>query len=73
MAENTSRPWLSVPSRKRGSPPSAQTGGNSLSHRLSVETSKGSCGAIQGARTAASTITSVTTKAPTVIHEVRNL
>src|SRR5262245_47248382 len=72
MVESTSRPWSSVPSRNRTSPPSAQAGGRCESRRLSCRRSKGSCGAIQGARQAASTITAVTSAAATVPRERRN-
>ena len=53
MAENTSRPWSSVPSRYPGLLPAMPAGGASASLRFSVLRSNGLCGATQGANRAA--------------------
>jgi hypothetical protein len=52
MADSTSRPWLSVPSRWRALPFSFQAGGVKASIRLSDLMSNGSNGATQGAKMA---------------------
>jgi hypothetical protein len=72
MVENTSRPWSSVPSRKRRSPPCTQAGGLCESSRLSWRRSYGSCVAITGASSAASMITAVTTVAAIAMRELKN-
>jgi hypothetical protein len=73
MAESRSRPWLSVPSGKLGLPPDSQAGGLSESSRLTLERSKGSCGAIQGASRAAETSARAMTAASTASLERRKL
>src|SRR5271169_5926511 len=73
MADHRSRPWSSVPKRKRGSPPATKRGGVKESIRKFLAGSKGSVGAIQDARTAARNSTSVTTPATTVTFESRKL
>ncbi len=47
IAENTSRPWSSVPSQNLGFPPASQDGGSEASSRFSVARSNGLCGATQ--------------------------
>ena len=54
MADSTSRPWSSVPSRIATSrTPSSGTGGLKLSSSERLARSIGSCGAIQGASSGA--------------------
>src|SRR5215467_3493281 len=72
MVENTSRPWSSVPSKNRRSPSLAHAGGVCASSRLRVLRSNGSCGAIQGANSAPSTMRSVTRAASTVTFDCQN-
>src|SRR5262245_325223 len=71
MADSTSRPWSSVPSKKREFPPSIHAGGPWESNRLNCLRSNGSCGAIHGASTAASTMTRTTIAATTITLERR--
>ena len=52
IADSTSRPWSSVPSRNAGLPPASHAGGGSASDRFSVRRSNGLCGAIHGANSA---------------------
>src|SRR5580658_2822804 len=66
-----SRPWSSVPSQNRGSPPAAKLGGSSESERKLVAGSKGSVGAIHGANSAARKRIRVTTPAATVTFDER--
>src|SRR5580658_4492988 len=68
-----SRPWSSVPSRNRGSPPTMKLGGSSESERKLVAGLNGSVGAIHGASSAARKRTIVTTPAATVIFDDRKL
>ena len=73
MADSTSRPWLSVPSRWRTLPFSFQAGGVKASIRLSDFTSKGSNGATQGAKMAPRKNSRVTMAAAMVSGEWRKL
>src|SRR5271166_504242 len=68
-----SRPWSSVPSRNRGSPPAAKLGGSSESERKLVAGLNGSVGAIHGASSAARKRTIVTAPAATVTFDARKL
>ena len=47
MVDRMSRPWLSLPRRKAGSPPSIQAGGLNAAFRSSAAASNGFCGEIQ--------------------------
>ncbi len=73
MADRISRPWLSVPSGLDQSASGIPTGGLKLSSSDSDATSIGSCGASQGANTAATTRISATSADPTATGEVRKL
>src|SRR5271166_5581134 len=68
-----SRPWSSVPSRNRGSPPAMKLGGSSESERKLVAGLNGSVGAIHGASSAARKRTMVTAPAATVTFDDRKL
>src|ERR1051325_8123087 len=73
MADRTSRPWLSVPSRWAVLPPAFHAGGVKASMRLSDFTSNGLYGATQGAKIAAIKKSTVTMAAPTVVGDRRKL
>src|SRR5271154_695982 len=73
IAESISRPWSSVPSRNRGSPPATKLGGSSESERKLVAGLNGSVGAIHGANNAARKRIKVMTPAPTVTFDDRKL
>src|SRR6185437_8689194 len=73
MAERTSRPWSSVPRRKSRLPSAAQAGGVLASMMLSEARSKGLCGDTTGAKTAASTTTSVIAAAIMALGERQKL
>src|SRR5271155_3078116 len=68
-----SRPWSSVPSQNRGSPPATKLGGSSESERKLVAGLNGSVGAIHGANSAARKRTTVMTPAATVTFDDRKL
>ena len=53
IADSTSRPWSSVPSRYLGLPSASQAGGRRASTEFSDARSKGLCGATQGANSGA--------------------
>src|ERR1700722_11331641 len=73
IADHMSRPWSSVPSQNRGSPPATKLGGSSESERKLVAGLKGSVGAIHGANSAARKRTEVITAAATVTFDDRKL
>src|ERR1700677_3737856 len=68
-----SRPWSSVPSQNRGSPPATKLGGSSESERKLVAGLNGSVGAIHGANSAARKRIRVMTPAGTVTFDDRKL
>jgi hypothetical protein len=73
IAENTSRPWSSVPSQNFGLAPSCQTGGSDASIRLMVARSNGLCGATHCANSAEKIITNATTAATIATGDCRKL
>ena len=73
IADSTSRPWLSVPSGLDQSASAIPIGGLKLSSRDNDATSIGSCGASNGASTAAMTRISAISAATTATGEVRKL
>src|SRR5271170_3837572 len=73
MADRRSRPWSSVPSRNRRSPPVMKLGGSSESERKLVAGLNGSVGAIHGASSAASKRMIVAAPAATVTFDARKL
>ena len=73
IAENTSRPWSSVPSQNFGLAPSCHTGGSEASIRLMVARSNGLCGATHCAKTAAKISTNATSAATIATGEWRKL
>jgi hypothetical protein len=73
MADSTSRPWLSVPSRYIALPASVHAGGMKPSERFRAALSNGLCGASQGANTAPPTQMSVSSAAMITTGERRKL
>src|SRR5580658_5567874 len=73
MADSMSLPWLSVPSRKSAVPPSIQDGGSRASSRLTVERSKGLCGATRPAKTAPRMMAAATSAETIATGECRKL
>jgi hypothetical protein len=73
IVDRMSRPWLSLPRTKAGSPPSSHAGGLNAAFRSSEAASKGSCGEIQGESAAPATQASVRSAATIVTGERRKL
>src|SRR5579862_2317710 len=73
MAENTSRPWLSVPSGKLQLPPASQAGGLPASSSDRDARSSGSCGASHGASAAPAVIAATISAAATATGAWRKL
>src|SRR5215203_4674692 len=72
MADKTSRPCSSVPSRYGVRPLSSQSGGTRLFDKSSAAGLKGFCGAMSGAAIAAKAKPSVSKAANIVVFEFRN-